>query len=53
MIADLKMTFNETVGESEVDALLSEVTKDGKLGKFEVTAVLVGASMKGNIIRYS
>ena len=34
--ADIQMTFNESVGESEVDSLLKETTKDGQFGQFKV-----------------
>ena len=47
MIADLQLTFSEPVGESEVAALLTEVTKDGKLGHLEVDEVTVGSFIKG------
>lgn len=35
-MADIQMTFNESVGENEVDALLKETTKDGQFGQFRV-----------------
>ena len=52
MIADLQLTFSEPVGESEVAALLTEVTKDGKLGQFVVDEVTVGSVIKGNCINH-
>lgn len=39
VIADMELTFDEKVGASEVQALLSEVTKDGKLGDLEVSQI--------------
>lgn len=36
IMADIQMTFNESVGENEVDALLKETTKDGQFGQFRV-----------------
>ncbi|XP_068685519.1 uncharacterized protein [Montipora foliosa] len=42
VIADVELNFDVEVGESEVDALLREVTEDGKLGEFEVSKVVVG-----------
>ena len=47
VIADMELTFNETVGENQVDALLSQATNDGKLGKLEVSEVKVGTTIKG------
>ena len=52
MIADLQLTFSDPVGESEVAALLTEITKDGKLGQFVVDEVTVGSVIKGNYINH-
>ena len=35
------MTFNESVGENEVDLLLKEYTKDGQFGQFNVDEAVV------------
>ena len=47
MIADVEMTFKDTVGESEIAALMKEATKDGKLGQIEVSQVSVGRAFNG------
>ena len=49
VIADMELTFNEKVGASEVQALLSEVTKDGKLGDLEVSQMVTDASVEGQL----
>ena len=40
VIADMELRFNQEVGSSEVDALLSEVTKDGKIGDLEFSKLV-------------
>ena len=35
------MKFNESVGETEVDLLLKETTKDGQFGQFNVDEAVV------------
>ena len=52
MIADMDLTFNETAGENEVEALLSEATKDGKIGTLEVSQVAVGTIIKSQLLLY-
>jgi len=42
VIADLELTFSESVSQSDVGALLQEATGDGKLGELEVGDVTVG-----------
>lgn len=49
VIAHLELTFNEKVGASEVQALLSEVTKHGKLGDLEVSQVVTDPSIEGQL----
>jgi len=49
VIADMELTFNEKVGASEVDTLLSEITKDGQLGDLEVSKVVTDASIEGQL----
>ena len=36
VIAEVQLTFKKPVGQSEVESLLDEVTKDGKFGQFKV-----------------
>ena len=36
----MELRFNQEVGSSEVDALLSEVTKDGKIGDLEFSKLV-------------
>ena len=45
----MELTFNEKVGASEVDTLLSEITKDGQLGDLEVSKVVTDASIEGQL----
>lgn len=54
VIADIELTFNEAVGESEVHSLLSEAIKDGTLGQLQVDqeivvgpTILVGTTILG------
>ena len=46
----MELTFNQEVGASEVDALLSEVTKDEKLGDLEVSQVVTDGFIKGQLL---
>ena len=46
VIADMEITFEESVGASEVDALLSEAAKDGKTGDLEVNQVQADGLIK-------
>ena len=51
VIADMELTFNRTVGENEVDALISEAIKsDGKLGNIDAIRGVVGSTLEGEII---
>ena len=50
VIADMELTFNQEVGSSEVEALLSEVTKDGKLGDLGVSQVVTDGFIKGQLL---
>ena len=45
----MELTFNEKVGASEVQALLSELTKDGTIGDLEVSQVVTGPSIEGQL----
>jgi len=49
VIADRELAFNREVGASEVDALLSEVTKDEKLGDLDVSQVVTDGFIKGQL----
>nr|XP_058962776.1 uncharacterized protein LOC131789637 [Pocillopora verrucosa] len=42
IIADLKLTFNDSVGESSVNALLTQAANRGKIGDMEVEEISVG-----------
>ncbi|XP_022793085.1 hemicentin-2-like isoform X1 [Stylophora pistillata] len=44
IIADLELTFNKSVGQSSVNALLTQARKDGKLGNMEVEDAVVGGT---------
>jgi len=46
----MELTFNQEVGSSEIKALLSEVTKDGKLGDLEVSQVVTDGFIKGQLL---
>jgi len=50
VIADMELAFNQEVGVSEVDALLSEVTKDTMLGDLEVSQVVTDGFIKGQFL---
>lgn len=47
VIADIELTFNEAVGESEVESLLSEAIKDGNLGQLQVDELDVTTAISG------
>ena len=50
VIADMELTFNRTVGEHDVDALMSEAIKsDGKLGNIDAVRGEVGSTLEGDI----
>lgn len=36
MIAEVQLSFGESVGQNEVASLLNDMTKDGQLGQFDV-----------------
>ena len=52
MIAEVQLTFGESVAQSEVEALLKEMTKSGNLGQFSVdqpkVAMVVGSGKSQN-----
>jgi len=47
----MEVTFNNEVGKSEVDALISEATKDNKIGEFGVSKVVIDSFIKGQLLR--
>ena len=47
IIADLKLTFNDSVGESSVNALLTQAANRGKIGDMEVEEISVGKTFPG------
>ena len=47
IIADLELTFNDPVGQSDVKALLTQAEKNGKIGDMKVEAVSVGETFPG------
>ena len=46
----MELTFKENVAKSELDALLSEATKDEKIGKFEVSQVVTDRLIEGQLL---
>jgi len=50
VIADLELTFSESVSQSDVGALLQEATGDGKLGELEVGDVTVGRPIDSELL---
>ena len=47
----MELTFNRTVGEHEVDALISEAIKsDGKLGNIDAVRGVAGSTPEGEMI---
>ena len=50
VIADMELTFNQKVGSSEVETLLSEVTKDGKMGNLEISRVVSDGLIEGQLL---
>ena len=49
VIADMELTFDQAVGASDVDALLSEVAKDGNIGGIEVDQIKSDGVIKGQL----
>ena len=47
IIADLKLTFNDSVGESSVNALLTQAANRGKIGDMEVEEISIGKTFPG------
>ena len=46
----MEITFEESVGTSEVDALLTEATRDKKMGDLEVIQVQTGGFIKSQLL---
>ena len=47
VIADISLTFDEPVGESEVESLLLDVINNGSLGNLKVDTFSVGSTIPG------
>ena len=47
VIADISLTFDEPVGESEVESLLLDAINDGSLGTLKVDTFSVGSTISG------
>ena len=47
IIADLELTFNDSVGKSNVNTLLTQGTNKGKIGDLEVEDFSVGKTFPG------
>ena len=47
IIADLELTFNTSIGQSNVKALLTQAANKGKIGDMEVEDVRVGETFPG------
>ena len=47
IIADLELNFNNSVGESNVNALLTQAANKGKIGDMEVEEFSVGNNLPG------
>ena len=50
VLANVELTFQDPVFESEIGELTRKVTKDGKLGQLEVSEVSVGSSEPGQLL---
>jgi len=46
----MQLAFNDEVGKSEVDALMSEAIKDGKIGEFRVSNPVVDGIIEGQFL---
>ena len=47
VIADISLTFDEAVGESEVESLLLDAFNNGSLGNLKVDTFSVGSTIPG------
>ena len=47
VIADISLTFDEPVGESEVESLLLDAFNNGSLGNLKVDTFSVGSTIPG------
>ena len=47
VIADISLTFDEPVGESEVESLLLDAINSGSLGNLKVDTFSVGSTIPG------
>ena len=46
----MELTFKESVGASQVDALLTEAAKDGNIGDLDVGQVVADGLIKGQML---
>ena len=46
VVADMVLTFNQTIGQSEVGAVLTEAAKDKQIGDIPVSEVVTGKFFK-------
>ncbi|CAH3161296.1 unnamed protein product, partial [Pocillopora meandrina] len=49
VIADISLTFNESVGESEVESLLLDAINNGSLGNLKVDTFSVGSTIPDSV----
>jgi len=49
----MELTFDDEVGKSEVDALMSETTNDGKIGEFGVSNLVIDGLIEGQLFHLS
>ncbi|RMX59288.1 hypothetical protein pdam_00022232 [Pocillopora damicornis] len=49
VIAEISLTFDEPVGESEVESLLLDASNDGSLGNLKVESFSVGPTISATV----
>ena len=47
----MELTFEDEVGKSEIDALMLETTKDGKIGEFGFSNLVIDGIIVGQLFR--
>jgi len=50
VIVDLEPIFNQSVSQDDVDDLIMEATRDGKLGELEVSEIKVRGLIEGELL---
>ena len=50
VIADMELTFNQQVGGSEVDALLTEAFKDKKIGNLDALQIKADGLIRSQLL---